>query len=305
VTWLRWHRHRSAAPAARGVSLLGLLAVLAGCGQSAAQAPPSSGVNLMVQPTNSVLLTGVDRIGLALLDGSGRPVSGAHAVLRVTGAGGVDEHRPLENIGPEYGGIPVYTGTAGFPQVGVYDLAVAVDLGGGRSGSGRVAVRVSNTGPELPVGAHAPAVRQAILGDPGVTIDRIDSGVPPDAWHTTTVAGGLAQHRPMVLYFGAPGFCTTRTCGPTVQVLQQLSQRYGDRLLIEHIETRSPPGLTGPANPAFDAFGLQTDPWVYFVNSGGVVADRFEGPVTLDELASAADGTLAGRVPAVQVSLNG
>jgi hypothetical protein len=224
-------------------------------------------------------------------------------VLTVTG-GGVDESRPLQNIGPEYGGIPVYTGTAAFPQVGVYDLSVAVDLGGGRTGDGRVAVRVTNTGSELPVGAHVPAVRQPILGDPGITIDRIDSGVPPDPWHTATIADGLAQHRPMVLYFGAPGFCTSRTCGPTVQVLRQLAQSYGDRLLFEHIETRIPPGLTGPANPAFDAFGLQTDPWIYFVNASGVVADRFEGPVTLDELASAADGTLAGRVPAVQVSLN-
>ena len=278
--------------------------LLAGCGETAAQ-PATSGVSLTVQPTNSVLLTGVDRIGLALLDGQGRPLSGAHAVLRVTGAGGVDERRPLANIGPEYGGIPVYTGTARFPQVGIYTLAVEVDLDGGRSGAGRVAVRVTESGPELPVGAHAPAVRQAILGDPGITIDRVDSGVPPDPWHTATVADGLARHRPMVLYFGAPGFCTTRTCGPTVQVLQQLARRYGARLLFEHIETRIPPGLSGPANPAFDAFGLQTDPWVYFVNASGIVADRFEGPVTVDELASAAEGTLAGRVPAVQVSLNG
>jgi hypothetical protein len=279
--------------------------VLGGCGESeTAEPPPASAISLEVEPTVTVLLTGIDRLGVALLDRQGRPVSGAHAVLRVTGAG-VDENRPLENIGPEYGGIPVYTGTVAFPQVGVYDLAVAVDLGGGRSGNGKVAVRVTNSGRELPVGAHVPAVRQPILGDPGITIDRIDSGVPPDAWHTATVADGLARHRAMVLYFGAPGFCTSRTCGPTVDVLRQLAQRYGDRLLFEHIETRIPPGLTGPANPAYDAFGLQTDPWIYFVTTSGVVADRFEGPVTLDELSSAADGTLAGRVPAVQVSLNG
>ncbi|HEX4578390.1 MAG TPA: hypothetical protein VH498_00160 [Candidatus Dormibacteraeota bacterium] len=55
-------------------------------------------------------------------------------------------------------------------------------------------------------------------------------------------------------------------------------------------------------NPAFRAFGLPSDPWVYFVNSAGVVTDRFEGPITLDELQGAAAGTLAGRVPAVQLS---
>jgi hypothetical protein len=32
-----------------------------------------------------------------------------------------------------------------------------------------------------------------------------------------------------------------------------------------------------------------------------VITDRFEGPVTLDELQGAAQGTLAGRVPAVSL----
>jgi hypothetical protein len=296
-------RRRVAGSTAAGAAVLA--GALAGCGEGSGTPAPAGPVSLVVQPTNSTLLTGVDRIGIALLDSQGRPVSGASATLQVTGGGGVDERRPLRNIGPEYGGIPVYTGTAAFPQVGVYDLAVQVTLPGGRSGDGKVAVRVTDHGPEVAVGAHVPAVRQAILGSPGVTIDAIDSGTPPDPWHTETVADGLAQHRPMVLYFGAPGFCVTRTCGPTVQILQQFARRYGDRFLIEHIETHLPAGQTATVNPAFDAFGLQTDPWVYFVNADGVVADRLEGPVTLDELTSAGDGTLAGRVPAVQVSLNG
>ncbi|MBV8444776.1 MAG: hypothetical protein JOZ92_02540 [Candidatus Dormibacteraeota bacterium] len=74
-------------------------------------------------------------------------------------------------------------------------------------------------------------------------------------------------------------------------------------MLFEHIETYYPAGppSTARVNPAFLAFGLQTDPWIYFVNSSGVVADRFEGPVTLAELQQSAAGTLAGRVPAVSL----
>jgi hypothetical protein len=140
-----------------------------------------------------------------------------------------------------------------------------------------------------------------------VTIGMVDSGNPPDAWHAATVADGLAQHRPMVLYFGEPGFCKSRTCGPTVQILQQFAKTYGDRLLIEHIEDHFPAGPDESAqdNPGFTAFGLATDPWIYFVNADGVVADRFEGPVTVSDLSTAADGTLAGHVPAVQISPSG
>ncbi len=289
-----------------------LAALLAGCGQDAGGGPPATSspggpVSLVVQPTITELLTGTDRIGLALLDKAGNPVTGAQVSMVVQGIGGVDEHRPLRDIGPEYGGIPVYTGTANFPQVGVYRLLVSAILPGGRTGGGTISVKVSDKGPGLTIGAHVPAVRQPILGDPGVTIAQVDSGNPPDAWHSETIADGLAKHRPMVLYFGEPGFCKSRTCGPTVQILQQFAQRYGDRFLVEHVEDHFPAGPDEGAkdNPGFTAFGLATDPWIYFVNAGGVIADRFEGPVTVADLASAADGTLAGKVPAVDIALQG
>jgi hypothetical protein len=293
------------------VALTGLLgAVLAGCGEpqtASGTGSPNAGasVKLQIQPTITELLTGTDRIGIALFDSTGRPVNGAQVTMEVQGAGGVDEHRPLKDIGPEYGGIPVYTGTASFPRVGVYKLLVSATLAGGGSGAGSVGVRVTETGPGLPIGATVPAVRQPIVG-PGVTIGMVDSGNPPDAWHNATVADGLAQHRPMVLYFGEPGFCKSRTCGPTVQILQEFARTYGDRFLIEHIEDHFPAGPDENAkdNPGFAAFGLETDPWVYFVNAQGVIADRFEGPVTVSDLSTAADGTLAGHVPAVQISLN-
>jgi hypothetical protein len=145
-------------------------------------------------------------------------------------------------------------------------------------------------------------VSQPVLGDPGVTLAQIDSGVPPDSWHTETVAQGLAQHRPMVLYFGDPAYCPSKTCGPTRDIVQQLCAQFCSRMLFEHIETYYPAGPPGPGahvNPAFDAFGLQTDPWIYFVTGSGIVSDRYEGPVTLDELVQSAQGTLAGNVPAV------
>lgn len=292
--------------ARRRPALAILLALLcAACGQSAGGAGGSGaggGADLVLAPQNSTLLVGVNRISVALLDAHQRPVNNARVTLEIDSNGQKVASRPLEWIGPTYDNKPVYNGTASFAQSGSYTLVAHATLSDGSAHTGRANVSVTTHSPELPVGFQPPAISQRILSDPGTKITDLDSGVPPDDWHTMTIAQGLAQHKPMLLYFGEPGYCMSAVCGPVVSILQQLCTTYCDKLVFEHIEVRIPPGAEGPFNPAYVAFGLTSEPWIYFVNSSGVVADRFEGPVTLDELKPAADGTLAGRVPAVDVS---
>jgi hypothetical protein len=286
---------------------LPLLLVLAACDSgpvacAAGSCAPSVQENLNVQPQNSTLLVGVNRISIALLDGQSTPVTATGVSVNVVNAGNqVIETRPLENISSAYGGIPIYVGTAQFPSPGQYQYVVSGTRTGGAV-NGHAFVTVASSGPELAVGAHVPALNQAVLADPGVTISMVDSGVPPDTWHDQTIAQALAAHRPMVLFFGQPGFCPSKTCGPTVAILQQLCTQFCGQFSFQHIETDFPASVNQVFNnPAFRAFGLQTDPWVFLVNSAGVITDRFEGPVTLDELQGAAQGTLAGRVPAVSL----
>ncbi|MBJ7609752.1 MAG: hypothetical protein JF887_10055 [Candidatus Dormibacteraeota bacterium] len=283
-----------------------LLIPLAGCGAPVACAgggctPPPE--NLNVQPQNTTLLVGVNRISIALLDTRQNPVSATGvSVDIITPAGKSLAHRPLQNIAAVYGGIPVYVGIAQFPTAGQYEFLVT---GNGASAqiNGHAYVTVAASGPEVAIGARVPALHQAVLTDPGVTISMVDSGVPPDTWHDQTVAQALAAHKPMVLFFGEPGFCPSKTCGPTVAILKQLCAQYCGQFSFQHIEDSIPASNAQvPNNPAFRAFGLQTEPWVFFVNGDGVVTDRFEGPTTLDDLKGAASGTLAGHVPAVSLS---
>jgi hypothetical protein len=286
-----------------------LLTVLAGCGTSvpvacaAAACTPPVQENLNVQPQNSTLLVGVNRVSIALLDGKQSPVAASGVSINILNPAGQSiGTRPLENISADYGGIPVYVGIAQFPSAGQYEFLVT---GSGSTGpvNGHAFVTVAGSGTEIGIGAHVPALHQAVLTDRGVTISMVDSGVPPDTWHDETIAGALAAHKPMVLFFGQPGFCPSKTCGPTVAILKQLCTKYCGQFSFQHIETDFPASVSQVFNnPAFRAFGLPSDPWVYFVNSGGVVTDRFEGPVTLSELQGAAAGTVAGHVPAVSLS---
>jgi hypothetical protein len=282
---------------------LTLALLCAACGDAVGGTGSGSGTTgLAVEPQNSTLLVGVNRVSVALIDQNRQPVNGAHATLDIQSGGQTIATRPLQWIGPTYDNKPVYTGTAKFPASGPYTFLVHATLPDGSTKTGSANVSATTHSPELPVNFKVPALSQRIISDPNTTVAQIDSGVPPDDWHTTTIAQGLAQHRPMVLYFGEPGFCVSAVCGPVVKILGQLCTSYCDKLLFEHIEVRVPPGSQGPFNPAYVGFGLSSEPWIYFVNAQGVVADRFEGPVTLDDLRGAADGTLAGQVPAVDVT---
>ncbi len=296
-----------------GVLILGAMLTISvsGCGGgvevcAAGNCAPSPGGTLNVQPQNSTLLVGINRISIALLNGQSTPVTAGNVSVNIVGPAGASVGtRPLENIAPIYGGIPVYVGIASFPTAGRYDYLVSGKDAGGASISGNAFVNVVAQGPELAVGMSVPPVSQRVVTQPGVTLSQVDSGVPPDTWHDVTVAQALATHRPMVLYFGEPGYCPSKTCGPTIAILKQLCAQFCSQFAFQHIEDDIPPGPAFvqpnalPNNPAFLAFGLRSDPWVYFVNDRGVVSDRFEGPVTLGELQGAATGTLAGRVPAV------
>jgi hypothetical protein len=291
-------------------AVLPVVAVLAALTSAACGTTTDTGTgppaleNLNVQPQNSTLLVGVNRISIALLDGHANPVTAGHVSVNIRDAAGASAgSRPLQDIAAVYGEIPVYVGIADFPKAGQYDYVVSGTSSSGGSITGHAFVTVAASGPELAVGQHVPALRQALLTDPGVTISMVDSGVPPDVWHDQTIAGALAAHRPMVLFFGQPGYCPSKTCGPTVAILKQLCATECSQFSFQHIETDFPASANQVFNnPAFRAFGLQTDPWVYFVNSAGVITDRFEGPITLDELLSAAAGTLAGHVPAVSLA---
>jgi hypothetical protein len=275
------------------------------CGESASGSggtAPAAPAALTVQPQNSTLLVGENRLGLALLQGK-QPVLGADASVQVQSNGRTIETEKVEFAGHEYKDIPYYLGAVSFPAQGLYHLVVNATLRSGSAASGAADVLVTTRSPELPIGFRMPALKQPVAGDVGGKLSLLDSGVPPDAWHTATVADGLAQHKPMIVYFGQPGRCVSQTCGPTITVLQELCKTYCSQFLFEHIEVHYPASADS-TNPAFAQLGFQSEPWVYFVNSNGIVADRYEGPVTLAQLQASAAGTLAGKVPAVTVTVS-
>ena len=154
-------------------------------------------------------------------------------------------------------------------------------------------IRVGERTPEPAIGDGVPASEQLVLRDVDdiATIDT--SATPRAALHEQTIAEALDRGRPLVIAFATPLFCQTRLCGPVVdEVVAPVWERYGDRIEVLHIEPYDVPlarsGQLVPV-PAMLEWHLDTEPWVFVLDSEGRVVAKFEGIMSLDEVTAAVE----------------
>ena len=188
------------------------------------------------------------------------------------------------NVGEEIG---VYTAQVVFDHAGRWGVEMEVDAGGRRQ-TIRPSFTVAAQPTTPPVGADAPRSRNLTAAD--VTdITQIDSSATPsEDMHTSTIAGAIAAGRPVLVLFAVPGFCTSRLCGPEMEIMRKLFPRYRDRVEFIHVEFYKKPG--DPQSEVADAvkeWGLRSEPWFFVIDKQGKISAKFEGPTSLQELEAA------------------
>ena len=126
--------------------------------------------------------------------------------------------------------------------------------------------------------------------------DRITTARPPDtALLKFSVADSLAKGIPFVVAFATPTYCESRTCGPTVDVVEATRKRYEKQgIRFIHIEIYEGNNPGNGVNQWVTEWRLPTEPWVYVVDDQGVVRDRFEGAVSVGELERSIRRNLVG-----------
>jgi len=186
--------------------------------------------------------------------------------------------------------ITVWGQTVELAQEGWWGAQLAIEQGDERHEGLRLRFFVVAEGKEPAVGEPAPATRQPTLAD-GVDIDELSTAQPPNPeMHRLAIADALALDQPLVVTFATPAFCQTRFCGPVLeQVVTPLAERYDGQAVFVHIEPFDLAGLrtegTFAPVPAMEEWGLSTEPWVFVVDAQGLVAAKFEGVVSQEEIA--------------------
>ncbi|MEX1004661.1 MAG: hypothetical protein WD990_07790 [Acidimicrobiia bacterium] len=160
----------------------------------------------------------------------------------------------------------------------------------------------SSPTPPTPFGVQASSTVPAV-GDPAISVatrthpeyplEEISSDADPDPrLHHLSLDDALANGNPTVVAFATPAFCTTASCGPTLDVVRSIMDSYPDVNWI-HVEIYADldaaAGGSLEAVPAVEAWGLPSEPWVFVIDASGVVTARYEGAVGRDELTDAVE----------------
>ncbi len=295
-------------------SLLVLLA--AGCGDSSAttvQGTPASGSGEVAKVViaSSEMVVGEDRFVLGLLDTkSGQPINYVPEVsiqfFKVNSDGTATK---TGDATPVYRSenLPagVYVSRTIFKEAGKWGAIVTIKPQGKDAYPQKLEFDVVAHGSVPLVGDMAPASRNQTVHDPDVgSIGEICSAQPPDDMHDMTIADAVKSGKPTVILIAAPGFCPSFTCGPDLEMVQKLKQKYGSKANFIHVEapnTIQNHTHTGPVDPNHNQqeghhgvakpqvqtaqeWGLKSEPWLFFVDKDGKIADRFEGGLTYDEV---------------------
>jgi hypothetical protein len=148
---------------------------------------------------------------------------------------------------------------------------LSIDVGAASDGPPKVG--------EKAIKVHTPTTTD-VAGD----LSKIDTRIPPaEGLHEKDLADALGKE-PVVLAFATPALCQSRTCGPTIDIVDQVRAKYGDNAAFIHMEVYNDNRKEKGFRSQLGAWKLPTEPWVFVIDRAGKISDRFEGVVSAGEL---------------------
>ncbi len=297
------------------VIALAITMLLAACGGNPGNATPAAtsatnvGKPLPPRPELAVFAVGRDfglgrnRLSLALLKDEQLAINDRVNDVSVTyGLRDSGDERTLQPLTwrewPAKRGV--YVGFPDFDRPGFWEFKVTVREGNALlTGSAVVEVKERPSAPA--VGDLAPGAATKTASSPE-QLRQITSAPAPDPdLYRISLDQAVKSGKPAVAVFSTPAFCETQTCGPQLDVISSLQDRYGDRAHFVHVEIWDNPRemldsgnpSVGRLSPAVSAWKLESEPWTFLIGADGRIFARFEAFTTEAELEDAVKSLLA------------
>ncbi len=267
--------------------ILGLTIFLAACGSD--EVEPFA----VVASSNGSIGVGEQRVLFALVDPEtdeflASPDREASVTIRDENGSPLDTY-PMDFVWtvPDVRGL--YVAQVDIPEAATYQATIDAE---GLATAGPAGLVAFEDPPLIEPGEEAPASETRTSADfPDLSV--ISSDPEPDpAMYESSVASAVTSGAPSVIVFATPAFCTSESCGPLLDQVKSLRPDYPGVEFVhveiyEDLQVSSPEELT--VVPATGEWGLPSEPWVFVVDSSGVVTSTFEGAASDAELTAAMD----------------
>jgi hypothetical protein len=178
----------------------------------------------------------------------------------------------------------VYVTDVDFPNDGEWRVVALIKAGDEVTGTLLTTSAVVGESKRVPrPGQQAPLIHTPTAQDVGGDLSQITTRLPPDTQNQVDYADVLGKE-PIILLFATPQFCTSRVCGPVVDVAEQLKEQGGDEAEFIHMEIYTDNDPSKPVRPQVRAFHLSNEPWLFAINRQGVIEADLQGAFGVDAL---------------------
>ena len=240
---------------------------------------------------------GAVRVSFLVVDGEGRvsllPTARVWVARALEEPPFLESTAKLERIGvpggAEADATHIYVAHLRLPEPGTYWLLAEPE--GGKKVQALGNVVVSTDDPEPGPGDPAPSSETPTLASTGGDPSKLTTRTPPDvSLLRFSVASSLRAQVPFVVTFSTPKFCSSRTCGPVVDVVEETARRFeGKGVRFIHVEVFEGNDPAQGYNQWIQEWGLETEPWTFVVGRNGKIVESFEGAVSVRELEETVD----------------
>jgi hypothetical protein len=178
----------------------------------------------------------------------------------------------------------IYVTTVDLPRPGKYWLLAAPVGGPSIRAVGNLLVGKRSEAPG--VGARAIPSKTPSLATTGGRLSSLSTATHPDRrLYRVSVAQALAAHEPLVVSFATPRFCTSRTCGPVVDVVGTVADKLAATpVRFIHVEIYRDNDPAKGTNRWVKQWNLPTEPFTFLVDRRGVIRATLEGAFSVGEL---------------------
>jgi hypothetical protein len=267
--------------------------------------PPNASFEIIPIPVSTELVTGTNRLLVNLVTTKNEPLADPEREVDINLYDlAANTQTPAVSTRATY--LPTIEGRPGLYRAqvelgrpGEWGLETVAHEADGSTRTGRMIFAVRETGTTPAIGAPAPP-SETPTAETEADIAAISTDGDPDPdFYRQSVDEALAAGEPFALIFATPAFCTSATCGPTLDLVKNAAPDYKDRMAFIHVEPyrlktvdgRLQPELSDRNQPipidAINEWGLPTEPYVFVVDANGNVSAKFEGIASDEELRAA------------------